>query len=90
MSLVEMNPIEEKLLREFSHFHESSNIDTKTPFSNLGLNSMDALQFVGNLKEVFPDLPLTIFLECQSIHELSEYLIQNYPTETKIFEAKHD
>lgn len=83
MNLNKTNEVENILLAQFNSFHDAQDVDSKTAFSELGLNSMDALQFVGSLQNTFPELPLTIFLECHNISDLSQYLIENYPNEVK-------
>ncbi len=78
--------VENLLLKQFKEIiEESASINSSTSFAELGVNSMDVLQFIGLLQENFPNLPLTIFLECGNIKELGEYLTKHYPNQISIY-----
>ncbi|AYF44164.1 MULTISPECIES: acyl carrier protein [Halobacteriovorax] len=52
-----------------------------TKFATLGLDSYDAMSFIARLKEDFEDLPVTIFLQCQTTTDLIKYLENNHKEE---------
>lgn len=54
-------------------------VDTK--FATLGLDSYDAMSFIARLKEDFDELPVTIFLQCQTTKDLIKYLENNHKEE---------
>ncbi|EPZ49310.1 phosphopantetheine attachment domain protein [Bacteriovorax sp. BAL6_X] len=58
-------------------------LNLETSFITLGLDSYDAMSFVGRLKEDFEELPVTIFLQCQTTQDLINYLEKNFNEELK-------
>ncbi|MFG1501523.1 acyl carrier protein [Halobacteriovorax sp. XZX-3] len=55
----------------------------ETSFITLGLDSYDAMSFIGRLKEDFEELPVTIFLQCQTTQDLINYLEKNHNEELR-------
>lgn len=61
----------------------SEEIDTEKSFVSYELDSYLAFEMVSMLKEVVPELPMTIFIQCRNIEQISEYLITNHKKELK-------
>ncbi len=64
---------------------EEKNIELnlETKFATLGLDSYDAMSFIARLKEDFDELPVTIFLQCQTTQDLINYLENNHKEELR-------
>ena len=64
---------------------EDENANPKQDFTSLGLDSMSAFTYTSHLKDIVPEIPLTIFLECKNLQELQKYLTENHPKEVEKF-----
>jgi acyl carrier protein len=54
-------------------------VDVMQHFDSLGLSSIQALSILSDLEMALDiQLPETLFWDCNNVHELAEYLFDNY------------
>ncbi|KTC82242.1 hypothetical protein Lche_0506 [Legionella cherrii] len=56
-------------------------IDGDTPFEQYGIDSLMIIQLNQRLAKEFTALPKTLFFECQTMADLTEYFMEHYPHE---------
>ncbi|MBR3771445.1 MAG: polyketide synthase dehydratase domain-containing protein, partial [Clostridium sp.] len=61
----------------------SNVIEKDTEFCELGLDSINVNQLNGKMKELFPDIPATVYFTYKSVDALAEYLVSQYHEELK-------
>lgn len=52
-------------------------VDASEPLETYGIDSIVIVQLTNALKDVFGDIPSTLFFECQTIDELADYLAKS-------------
>jgi len=68
---------------------EDESVDLAQDFALMGLDSMSVFNFTTQLKLIIPSIPLTIFLECKNVPELTSYLWDNHQEElTQFFQSR--
>ena len=58
---------------------------TDRSLTEYDLDSMKVFEILGDLKAYYPDLPLTLLLEKQTLNEVAQYLCEEMPEQTKKF-----
>ncbi|MBB5646149.1 non-ribosomal peptide synthetase [Pedobacter cryoconitis] len=54
-------------------------LDAETPFEQYGIDSIMITKLTNVLEAVFERIPRTLFFECQTLAELTEYFVEGYP-----------
>jgi amino acid adenylation domain-containing protein len=54
-------------------------LDAETPFEQYGIDSIMITKLTNCLEAVFERIPRTLFFECQTLAELTEYFVEVYP-----------
>ncbi|ASZ12601.1 non-ribosomal peptide synthetase [Chitinophaga sp. MD30] len=70
-----MDKVSHILAAELSMLPE--NIGADTPFERYGMDSVMIVRLTNRLEDIFGRLPRTLFFECQTLSELSTYLLAN-------------
>lgn len=56
-------------------------INPRTPFEDIGIDSILIGALVGEISETFKSISTTIFFEFNTLDELADYLVDNYPND---------
>lgn len=58
-------------------------IDATMPLSEFGIDSFMAYSFLTKLNETLESLSIMVFMQCQNLKDLEEYIQKNYPDKTQ-------
>lgn len=76
-----------KILREATGLSADS-LNTNTPFSEIGLESLAILTFNSKISSYFPDIPKTLLFDCKTPIDAAKQLLQLEPESAQKFIAE--